>query len=715
MKFMGIGLQSAMMIAGGFALGLLILYVLKLRRRRITVPFTPLWSRVLIDKDASSWFQRLKRLLSLLLWVLVTLLIVLAMADPQPEQELERGTNTVLVIDTSASMATREPLEGNRTRLAVAVGKATEFVDAMSPHDKVMLLAVDGQVRSLTGDFTDDVAVLHEALESLQPSATEARMLEALRTAVDSLTDRKRPQILLFSDGAHSELARIVDAGEGAAPSTTEGEVNARVGAEPTIEYVLPDKLIRDEIQFDHEVVGSESGNIAISGFNIRRYLSNKLDYEVYVQVRNFFNRPVFAELTLYNLIPDESTATGFFYKIIEKRTLELGPGSSELRFYKNLALASDHLAAKVELKTPGLADALDLDNEAFVLVPKFKQARILAITPGNLFLEAALLLNRNFEVDVMTPDDPFLHPGGSEELRVTNLNKTPYDVVIFDNSFWDEDTPPISPAIEVPGNFLYINPKGAASPFQVSNIDEPIIERIDRKHPIARWLVLKDLNLVRGSKIRTQSGDRVVVRSVDGPLVVARREAGSNLVAIGFSIVESDLVFRVALPVMLINTVDWFLDESNSLIQAYRTGQNWHVPVPVGLGAINIKNPHGAIDKNLPTHEGKAVYYGAYTGFYALSPAEEFAGMEGVPEQWEIAANFSSARESDITPASKPIPSHEAVAVGEKPTEEKDPQLEQWSWVFNHTDYDIWLYCVFAVLGLLLLEWFTYHRRWTV
>ena len=76
-----------------------------------------------------------------------------------------------------------------------------------------------------------------------------------------------------------------------------------------------------------------------------------------------------------------------------QKRTLDLGPGSQELRFYENLALGSDHLAAVVELKTDGLRDSLPLDNEAFVLVPKFQKVKVLAVSPGNLFLDDADLV----------------------------------------------------------------------------------------------------------------------------------------------------------------------------------------------------------------------------------------------------------------------------------------------------------------------------------
>ncbi|MDX9719096.1 MAG: VWA domain-containing protein, partial [Myxococcota bacterium] len=625
MNLNGILLSEALPLAGALAGALAILYLLKLRRRRITVPFTPLWARVLVDKNASNWIQRLKRLLSLLLWIGIMLLLIIALLDPRPEKELERGRNILVLIDTSASMDAKEPSEKGMSRFGLAKRKVDELIDTLGPHDKMMLMAVDGQIRSLTGDFTDNVAVLNDALQQLRPSATEARIIDGLRTAVDTLSERRDPTLYFISDGAFGQ------------------------------DFALPEKLIRPDIHFEHFKVGEETGNIAITGFNIRRYLSNKLDYEVYIQARSFFSQPVFAELTLYNLLPDEKAPKGFFFKVIEKRSLDLGPGASELRFYKNLALASEHLAVTLELKSEGIVDALDMDNEAYVLVPRFQQSRILLVSPGNLFLEAALLLNENFIVETLSPDDPILHPNGSAEIRLTGLRDKGYDVFIFDNSFFDDESLPVTPEPELPGNYLYINPKGEKSPFNVKAISEPLIERIDRKHPLARWLVLKDLNIIRGSRINATREDRVVVRSVDGPLIVARRSPGQNLIGVGFSLVESDIVFRVALPVFLINAVDWFMDESNSLIQAFRSGKNWHINVPAGLTAVDVENPFGEVDSNVPTHESQVVYYGAHTGFYKLRPAENVLRPPGTPDFWEIAAHFSSVRESNITPMEEP------------------------------------------------------------
>src|SRR5277367_5911627 len=80
------------------------LYILKLRRRAIPVPFSPLWQKVLRDKEATSLFSKLKRLMSLLLQLILLALLVFALGDPRAQAAFVKGRNLVVLLDASASM-----------------------------------------------------------------------------------------------------------------------------------------------------------------------------------------------------------------------------------------------------------------------------------------------------------------------------------------------------------------------------------------------------------------------------------------------------------------------------------------------------------------------------------------------------------------------------------------------------------------------------------
>ena len=73
-------LATVAAVLGGLTV---IAYILKLRRRRHEVPFTKLWQRVLREKDATSLWRKLKRLLSLLVQLVFLALLLGAALDPR--------------------------------------------------------------------------------------------------------------------------------------------------------------------------------------------------------------------------------------------------------------------------------------------------------------------------------------------------------------------------------------------------------------------------------------------------------------------------------------------------------------------------------------------------------------------------------------------------------------------------------------------------------
>lgn len=88
-------------IAGGLTV---VLYILKMRRRAVAVPFAKIWQRILRDQDATSLFSQLKRFCSLLVQLALLALLLFALGDPRLSQNVLEGRNVVVVIDASASM-----------------------------------------------------------------------------------------------------------------------------------------------------------------------------------------------------------------------------------------------------------------------------------------------------------------------------------------------------------------------------------------------------------------------------------------------------------------------------------------------------------------------------------------------------------------------------------------------------------------------------------
>ena len=106
MQYTGLPFETIGMLAGGIALGVTILYLLKLRRRRVEVPFSPLWGRVLDEyRNQSDWWRRLRRLFSWLLMIAIVAACAFALADPHPAGEITEAVSyTHLTLPTIYSV-----------------------------------------------------------------------------------------------------------------------------------------------------------------------------------------------------------------------------------------------------------------------------------------------------------------------------------------------------------------------------------------------------------------------------------------------------------------------------------------------------------------------------------------------------------------------------------------------------------------------------------
>ncbi|MCB9521518.1 MAG: VWA domain-containing protein [Myxococcales bacterium] len=613
-----------------------LLYLLRVRRRRIAVPYSPLWREVLEADRPSRLWDRLKWLLSLLVQLAILAALLLALGDPRSEREVRDGRSVVILLDTSASMTSLDEV-GHRSRFERALDRAREVLHQLGPRDEALLVTVDGQLRPVT-PFVKDPGVIDEALTTVAPTATAADLAEALRFAVDSLAGRPHGEIVLISDGSITDdaLARI-------------------------------DVSVPQNVGFHYQPVGRAAGNIGITAFNVRRYPSNRTSFEVYAQVANLSDAPVTARLDIFG----EGS-------LVATNELTLEAGAQSVHIYPDIPAAGRHLEARLSIIAGDVVDVFALDDVAYTLLPDQRPLRVLLVTAGNLYLEAPFLLNESLEVTTMAPD---AYEGATADPSAG------FDVTVFDR---------VAPHTSGHGNFLYFSPSGPSSPWNVSaDVVDPIIHSSERGHPLLRWITgLRDVNVARARRLELQSGDHVVASAIGGaPMIVTREAAGERLMGVAFDVADTDFPLRVAYPVLLLNALDWFTRDDASLVEAYRTGETWFVPIGTReVTEVEVTTPSGRTFTTA-AQDGRAVFYGADVGFYSLR-----VGQRTV----EIAGNLASTDESRITP-------RQTLAI---PGVTDGGELEDASVDFA---FDPWLMLTALAFGLVLFEWITWNRRVTV
>ena len=165
-------------------------YILKLRRRRYEVPFSRLWQRVLGEKDSTSLWRRLKRLLSLAVQLAFVALLVGSALDPRlGEAAAATGRSVVVIVDASASMQARDEGPDAPSRLDRAREEASRLLRSLGAGDAALVLRMDAQATALSR-FESDPARLAQVVGTIQPSDSAADLPAHLcRFAVRSILD----------------------------------------------------------------------------------------------------------------------------------------------------------------------------------------------------------------------------------------------------------------------------------------------------------------------------------------------------------------------------------------------------------------------------------------------------------------------------------------------------------------------------------------------
>lgn len=677
----GLSLAQIAAIFGAAAVFATALYILKLRRRTVPVPFSKLWEKILRDKEATSLFSRLKRLLSLLVQLALIALLAFALGDPRAAATLIKGRNLVVIVDASASMqATDVPPAKNR--LEAAKEEVKKVIRGLGGSDRMLIAQMDAAITPL-GPTSSDTSELERALDGIKATDARADFPRALRFATDSLRGVENAEIVVVSDG---RLGEAIDAS---------GKVH-----------------LGDDIKLTYLPIGRGVRNVGITAFSVRRYPLDKSRYEVMLEVTNTGPETEDVELSLFadpsSKGPTASGDKNDRGQLVDLTKLRLKPGERLPRFYPNLSGASRALEASLA-PLPNSKDELPADDHAYALLPERRRAKVLVVTTGNTYLEAALLLDEYLDVQLVSPKEyaEKIAPSGAK-----------HDVVIFDGA-----TP-----VDLPrAHAIYLDPRGPGAPVKVEgDLKNPGFDRIERKHPIVRWTALDDVNIARGHKLVPQAGDKVVGASAEGPILVTGQRGGYKFVALGFDPRDSDLPLRVAWPLLLLNSVNFFTDEDAQYISSFRTGDVWRVPVVTQTGQAKLKVP-GGNELVVPVHEGRAVYLGEHAGFYELAGAEgidptEASASRTAPDDRDpapkqagkeapapgaqtttaaFAANLLDAEESSIEAAK------ELVVDGKKAGTLSGFQIG--------VRREIWIYLLIAAILLTAIEWITYHRRITV
>jgi hypothetical protein len=614
--------QALLVLLAAWATALL-LHWLRPRRRRVLVPFMPLWEALLLPEATTRLFGRLRRVGSLLIAFAISGLLVWALADPRAALRPRAPRSTLVLIDAGQHM---QSTDIEPSRLAQARRLALQLVAAKAPDEPLLIAQLDAGVTPLS-TLTSDSTALRAALERVTPSDAASDFGAGVTFALQLLDGRAESKVVLISDG-------VFDAADAAL-----------------------ERLRKAGVAFEQLALGRAARNLGIRSFSARRYAWNHSQSELLLELENAGDQPEPVELTLSG---DASP--------IAVTQLELPAHAVVQRVYGEIPAQAERLEAHIVARGPLGPDALPRDDRAYAILPPQARTRVLLVSNGDRYTEAALLLDRAHVVSVIAPSE---YSGAAG-----------YDVVVFDA--FAPLAPPDAPS-------LYLAPPANAQdfPFKVKGaVAAPRFETYQREHPLLRQLALRDVNISRALLLEPRAGDRIIAAARGAPLIVTGQRASQAFVALAFDVRDSDLPLRVAWPLFVAHVIDSLHAPSAGYQASLQVGVEQRIPLAHAAPAARITSAGGADQRGAV--RGDALWFRPQSaGFYRIETASE-------QQLW--AANRAAAAPLAIKP-------QRLSAAGASAARSR---LAFWP-------DDAWQLLVALAWLIVTLEWFAFQRRWTV
>ena len=513
------------------AIPIIALYILKLRRRREPVSTLMFWEQLFKERQTTSLFQRLKHLLSLLLQLLFLTLLVLAIARPQFAFITKSARQIILIIDNSASMNAVLELdpdkESSETRLDSAKEQALQLVQGLRFMDEMTVVSNHKQPTIQT-PFTSHQKTLRESIESIQSTDIRTDLKPAVDLAYTIAETKPNPEIIIMSD-FHAVSEKSIAQFQEMQSELEEQEREKK----PKLH------LIR---------IGENNNNVGITQFRVRKSIVNVFDYETLLTVVNASEEEKKCSVELY-----------FNDSLFDVRPYTLAPGEKKSEIFSNFAFEGGELKAVLDA-----TDALSSDNVAYATLPKREQISVLLVTEGNPFLEKVLSVDEQLNLNVMKPTEYESSPKTAQ-------------VVIFDR---------YSPKNIADGNYMFIYPPKSAETAEGDvqdsaltwdigeALETPIITDWERTHPILQHVHLENVLIGEAYQITPPSTAQVLARSFESPVLFIDVSQNRKIFFVAINILQSDLPLRIAFPVIIANTIQWFQHDQG--IQEYhlQTGE---------------------------------------------------------------------------------------------------------------------------------------------
>jgi len=616
-------------------------YLLRMPRRRQILPSSLIIS--MMRQFARRERRKLRTILSFAILVLAFLLTSFDAGRPYKSPDDAGKHDHILLLDISASMKgalkIEEGEEGTkvlRTRFDKARERAEKLIESMPISDRMMIMTV-GSMAQIVRNFEADIKLVEQSLERVEPQETGTNWEDAGRLLREVLPAAEAPVCHLLTDGTGLEAAEWAD-----------------LGAEVEWRYYNV---------FSTEEPAEVPRNVAITNFRARTTFHSDRDFQIIAQVRNYDKAPVEVNLDLY--LDDV---------LMDTTPLKLGEEEVRTEVLAQTLHVGGVLIGRLAVPGPEeklYPDQLELDNVAYDVVPSPRRPKVLVYSEEKAgFLISALSANSNALAYRQHPDN--YSPDYAADIFVF------YDLA---------DVPDELP----PKDIIIVNTKGKLMSIEVQReFENPMMRTWNRHHPLMNYLSLSNLLIAKAQGFTVPGWADTLAETASGPLIIAGETPERQLAFIGLDPRESDLPFRVAMPMLVANAILWMKERAPDP-DPIRPGETYHLQLGVGdLKELEITYPDDTKRKHEVQPDGTVAVLDTHqVGIYRFQAGEETGAFT---------VNLNDPVESSLT-------SGDELKIGDETVKLADEKKATDVW-------RLWPALAVLALGILLVENSLYHRR---
>lgn len=173
---------------------IILMYLLKKQHKEKKVPSTYLWEKALRDMEANKPWQKLRKNILLFLQLLITLCVVLFLANPYILSTKAHGENIIIMLDKSASM---QSVDVGESRFNTAKEEIERLINDLSPNTYVTLMTVENTSQIVAK--TKDKGLLKRKLKDIQVGNGSDHVEEAMKM-IKAMRQDKNHKIIYYTD-----------------------------------------------------------------------------------------------------------------------------------------------------------------------------------------------------------------------------------------------------------------------------------------------------------------------------------------------------------------------------------------------------------------------------------------------------------------------------------------------------------------------------------